>query len=334
MKDMNKKIGKKIENISRYGVGYQLERVLLKLGLKKELSVRSLQKIQEFYEKLDEKEYPRYLKQWYFEHSGRELDLDHPRRLTEKIQWLKLYDSTAAKTRLADKYLVRDWVAEKIGEEYLIPLYGAWDSVDEINFDSLPDSFVLKCNHGCAMNAIIKDKKAVDIGTLKKKVDRWMKTDFAFTAESFELHYHDIPRKIIAEKYMKDENTEDLQDYKFFCFHGKPVFCQVIGNRSTQETIDFFDMEWNHMPFVGLNPLGVNSKETIPMPVNFDLFKKSAEILSEDFTFVRVDFYEINGKMYFGEMTFTPGSGSGGFRPDQVDFELGELLNLGIGEHA
>lgn len=336
MKKMKTTIQKKIENITRYGIGYQLERVLLRFGLKKDISVRSLQKIQGFYEKLDKKDYPKYLKKWYLEQSGRELDLKHPKRLTEKIQWLKLYDSTEVKTRLADKLLVRDWVAEKIGEEYLIPLYGAWDSFDEIDFERLPDSFVLKCNHGCAMNEIVKDKNTIDKKLLKKKVDRWMKTDFAFTAGSFELHYHDIPRKIIAEKYMKDERTEDLQDYKFFCFHGKPMYCQVIGSRTTNETIDFFDMDWNHMPFIGLVKNGsteTNSTEVIPKPQSFELMKKSAEILSEEFSFVRVDFYEINGEMYFGEMTFTPGSGSGSFRPDQVDFELGELLNLRIGEN-
>lgn len=136
------------------------------------------------------------------------------------------------------------------------------------------------------------------------------------------------PRKIIAEKYMKDGNSTDLQDYKFYCFHGKPVYCQVIGSRSTNETIDFFDMDWQHMPFVGLNPLGVNSKENISRPKTFDQMVKSSETMSEGFSFVRVDFYEIDGEMYFGEMTFTPGSGSGGFRPDDVDFELGKMIDL------
>lgn len=331
MKNILKKIQRKTENIKRFGIIYEWDNLLLKFGFIKNRSLKSIQEIENFFRALKKEQYPEYLKEWYQKESGRELNLDNPTRFTEKIQWLKLYDSTSIKTKLADKYLVRDWVAEKIGEDHLIPLLGVWDSFDEIKFDKLPDSFVLKCNHGASMNIIVKDKKTADWKTIRERLERWMKTDFGFAMESFELHYRDIPRKIIAEQYMKDGELEDLQDYKFFCFHGKPVYCQVIGSRSTDETIDFFDMEWNHMPFIGL--ITKNSHETfsntqIPRPKTLDQMIEAAKIMSGEFSFVRVDLYEINGRMYFGEMTFTPGSGSGSFKPDSADFELGAMLKI------
>ena len=325
------KLGRKAQNIKKFGFIYEWDNLLLRFGIIKSRSMKSVQKIEKFYRTLDVKEYPEYLKEWYLKENGRELNLENPTRFTEKIQWLKLYDSTKIKTELADKFLAREWAAKMIGEEHLIPLLGAWDSVGEIDFDKLPDSFVLKCNHGASMNIIVKDKNTMDLQAAREKLERWMKTDFGFTMESFELHYRDIPRKIIAEKYMKDGDLEDLQDYKFYCFHGKPVYCQVIGSRTTNETIDFFDMDWNHMPFTGL--ITRNSNETfstkeIPRPKTLDKMVRAAEIMSKDFMFVRVDLYEINGKMYFGEMTFTPGSGSGSFKPDSADFELGRMLEI------
>lgn len=321
-------VKRKLETIRCFGLLYVMENVLLRIGLKQKRSFRSVMRMQRFYEALDEKEYPKYLEKWYTDATGHPLDLQAPKRFTEKIQWLKLYDSTPLKTRLADKYLVRSWVAEKIGEEHLIPLYGAWDRFEEIAFEKLPESFVLKCNHGSGMDVKVDHKNALDKKEVKKKFDQWMNIDFAFLMQSFELHYRNIPRKIIAEKYMKNGSSVDLQDYKFYCFHGKPVYCQVICDRSTGETIDFFDMEWNHMPFVGLNPDVCNSQEAIPKPKTFDLMKNAAEVLSREFSFVRVDLYEIEEAMYFGEMTFTPASGSGGFRPDAMDFELGSMLEL------
>lgn len=321
-------VKRKLEAIQCFGISCEMEKVLLRIGIKKNRSFRNIMRMQRFYEELDEIEYPKYLKKWYYDATGNQLDLQEPQRFTEKIQWLKLYDSTPVKTLLADKYLVRSWVAEKIGEEHLIPLYGVWDCFENIDFGKLPDSFVLKCNHGSGMDIKVENKNVLNKKGAKKKFDQWMKIDFAFMMQSFELHYQDIPRKIIAEKYMKNGSASDLQDYKFYCFHGKPVYCQVICDRSIGETIDFFDMEWNHMSFVGLNPEVSNSSEAICKPKTFDIMKNAAEILSKEFSFVRVDLYEIEDKMYFGEMTFTPGAGSGGFRPDKMDFELGSMINL------
>lgn len=332
MNSILEKIGRKTENIKKFGLIYEWDNLLLKFGIAKHRSLKSIKKIESYYRNLPVEEYPTLLKAWYFNQSGRKLNLENPTRFTEKIQWLKLNDSTKIKTVLADKYLAREWIAEKIGEEHLIPLLGAWDSFDEIDFDELPDSFVLKCNHGASMNIVVKDKRNADWIEIKEKLNRWMQTDFGFTMESFELHYRDIPRKIIAEQYMQDGDLLDLQDYKFFCFHGKPVYCQVIGSRSTNETIDFFDMDWNHMPFIGLLTKGSHetfSSTEIVRPKTLDQMIEAAKVMSKDFSFVRVDLYEINGKMYFGEMTFTPGSGSGSFEPDSVDFELGEMLKVG-----
>lgn len=327
MKKIFQKISKKVNNIRRFGLIYETENLLMRMGCIQHRSIKGISKIEAFYKKLQPEEYAKYLKEWYFNQSGRELNLESPARFTEKIQWLKLNDSTEIKTLLADKYLAREWVAQKIGEEHLIPLLGVWDSVDEIDFEQLPSAFVLKCNHGASMNIIVKNKKTMNQEEVRETLNRWMNTDFGFSMESFELHYRNIPRKILAEKYMKEEEHEDLQDYKFYCFHGKPTYCQVIGSRTSDETIDFFDMEWNHMPFVGLSNAGF-SKNEIPKPKTLEEMIKTAELLSKEFLYVRVDLYEINGKMYFGEMTFTPGSGSGSFRPDQADFELGNLLRL------
>ncbi len=283
----------------------------------------------EYVKKADESKYPEMLKAMYKLSMGETLNLDNPKSFSEKIQWLKLYDSTPLKTRLADKYLVRDWVAEKIGEEYLVPLLGVWDSFDEIGFDALPNQFVLKCNHGSGMNAIIKDKSTIDKAALKKQFDEWMETDFS--ALYFEMHYRSIPRKIIAEKYMEDKATSELRDYKFYCFNGNPKYCQVISDRGSDESIDFFDMQWTLQPFTGLGAPGhpfPHSRSTIPRPETIAEMIRAATLLSTGFPFVRVDFYEIQGRMYFGELTFTPAGGFGVFEPEEWNTILGSWLEL------
>ncbi len=174
-------------------------------------------------------EYPRLLKEWNKLHGRGNLDIDNPGSYNEKIQWIKLHDVTPLMTKLADKYLVREWVADKIGEQYLVPLLGVWDCFDDINFDELPDRFVLKCNHGSGMNLVVKDKKSFDWAEAKNKFDRWMAINFAFQ-NGFELQYKDIPRKIIAEEYI-EQMDEDLLDFKIHCFKGEPKIVQVIGSR-------------------------------------------------------------------------------------------------------
>ena len=169
---------------------------------------KNLRKDYDYYRSLDPSQYEEELKDWYKRRTKKELDLENPKTFNEKIQWLKLYDSTPIKTKLADKYLVREWVKEKIGEEYLVPLLGVWDKFDDIDFDKLPDKFVLKCNHGCGWNLIVTDKSKIDKVEAKKKFDKWMNTNFAF-CNGLELHYKNIQPKIIAEEYLEN-NGGDL----------------------------------------------------------------------------------------------------------------------------
>ena len=272
--------------------------------------------------------YPRKLKDFYFKMTGVVLNIENPKRFTEKIQWRKIYDNSFVYSILSDKYLVRKWIQYKIGDTYLIPLLGVWDNVEEIEFSSLPNSFVLKTNNGCATNIIVKDRQEFNQREAITNLKIWLKEPFWFNY-GFEMHYSRIVPKIISEKYMKPDNGKnDLSDYKFYCFKGVPKYCQIIQNRTQGETIDFFDMEWNLQEFVGMNPKGKNSDVFPTKPSNFDEMVNVASILACGFEFVRVDMYEINNKVYFGEMTFTPGSGIGKFNPEQWDKKLGDLWDI------
>lgn len=264
-----------------------------------------------------------YLKVWFFKKTGGFLDLDDPKTFNEKIQWLKIYDSTPIKTRLADKYLVREWIKEKIGEEYLIPLLGVWDKFDDIDFDKLPDRFVLKGNHGCAYNYIVKDKSKMDIEDARKKFNKWMKRNYAQNG-GLELHYKDIPPKIVAEAYIEDSNKE-LNDYKIMCFNGKPQYIWIDQGRFTNRTENIYNKKWELQPFLLSYP---NSKEQVPPPENLDKMFELAEILAKDFPLVRVDFYNVDGKIYFGEMTFTSCSGIDKFIPSSYNRVWGDMLEL------
>ena len=283
-----------------------------------------------YYKNLSPEKYPQELAKWYHSVTGKQLNLDDPRTFDEKIQWMKLYDSTPLKTQLADKYLVRDYIKEKIGEEYLIPLLGVWDSFDEIDFDTLPNQFVLKANHGSGWNIIVRDKSTFDKTDAKKKFDKWMKTNFAYKA-GLELHYKDIQPKIIAEEYIENDGG-NLYDYKVHCFGGKAVYIQYIGDRATHTTREgWFNKNWTIMSFTdGCYPK-YDSK--IPVPHNLLELLSLSELLASHFSYVRVDFYVLNDSSFkFGEMTFTPASGvhkwfsDGEMTPDEVDLMLGCLI--------
>lgn len=187
---------------------------------------------------------PQMLKDWYLERIGQKLNLDNPRTFNEKIQWLKLYDNDNIKTRLADKYAVRDWVKEKIGERYLIPLLGVYDAPEEIEWDSLPNEFVIKCNHGSGWNIIIKDKNKINESEVKSKLSRWINTTYGLNG--FELQYFNIPPKIIIEKKMENEGHDELFDYKFWCFNGSAKYVQFVHDRfhgGVKHIV--YDMNWN-----------------------------------------------------------------------------------------
>lgn len=275
-------------------------------------------------ESLPEEKYNDLIEKEYLKVFGNILDWNNLRTYTEKMQWEKIYDKNPIKTTLTDKYAVREWVEGKIGKDYLIPLVGVWDSFDNIDFDLLPKQFVLKTNHGTGTNLIVKDKYKINMRRAKRMFDDWMKTDYAFT-NSLQLHYRDIKRKIIAEKYL-ETNLGELQDYKFLCFDGKPCFCWVDLGRYSKHTRTVFDMNWKLQPWTQAS-YGIANYD-IPMPKNFDMMIDIANILSKGFSHVRVDLYNVDGKIYFGEMTFTNGSGLDPIIPKEYDKVLGDYWKL------
>ena len=276
--------------------------------------------------RLDEIEYSAYLERFYETKTKHHLNLDNPQRYTEKLQWRKIYDRHDIYSWLSDKYRVRKWVEEKIGSEYLVPLLDHWKQFDEIDFDKLPDQFVLKTNNGCHANIIVKNKQEFmrSKWSAKKLMQYWLKSNEYL--DGLELHYANITPEIIAEKYMEPGKGEDcLTDYKFHCFCGEPFVCEVIRGRTSQETIDIYDMEWKHLP-ISLPPYP-NTESNKECPPNYNLMIEIARKLSQGFQYVRVDLYNTD-KVYFGEMTFTPTNGVDIFVPDEWDYKLGKLWNI------
>lgn len=272
-----------------------------------------------------------YLKCAYKDALGKKLNLKNPQTFNEKLQWLKLYNRKPEYTIMVDKYLVREYIAKTIGEEYLIPLLGAWDSPEEIDFDALPDQFVLKCNHNSGLGmCICKDKSTLDIEKVKQELAKGLAENYYLSHR--EWPYKDVPRKIIAEKYMVDESGTELKDYKFFCFDGevKALFIAKDRMKAGEETkFDFFDENFNHLPFTNGHP---SSEPPYYKPENFEKMKELAGVLSKGIPQVRVDFYNINGKIYFGELTFSHWSGMVAFEPEEWDYKFGEWINLPVME--
>ena len=261
----------------------------------------------------------------------KKLHLDNPVTFTEKIQWLKLYNRKPLYTKMVDKYEVKEYVAQRIGEQYVIPTLGVWNKFDDIDFSQLPDQFVLKSTNGGGGTGVVicKDKSKLDKETAKQLLD----TSMNVSADMLqgEWVYKGIKPRIIAEKFMapvKNPAPADLPDYKFFCFNGEPKYCQVIRDRRSKETIDFYDMEWKHQEFVGLNPNISNGIAPVECPKHFDEMKDICRMLAENIPFVRVDLYVIDNKEYFGELTFYPNSGFGKFTPEEWNDKLGDLLTL------
>lgn len=255
---------------------------------------------------------------------GHTLDWSNLRRYTEKMQWKKIYAIGPLEKMASDKYAVRKWVEARVGSEYLIPSLGCWDKFEDIDFNSLPDRFVLKTTHGSASIVIVKHKNNFDKKYAQLLFKVWMSFDYAYA--SFEMNYKDIPRRIIAEKYMEDRSGE-LRDYKFMCFDGIPYCCWIDKGRFTNHTRDIYDMNWNLMPFTEHFP---NSGEDTPKPRNFDKMVEIASTLSKGFPHVRVDLYNIDGKIYFGELTFCESSGFCEITPEEYDFKMGDLWKLPI----
>lgn len=271
-----------------------------------------------------------YLQIMFRINTGKMLNLKHPVTFSEKLQWLKLYNRLPAYTCMVDKIATKTYVIEKLGEEYIIPTLGVWDDPDNIDFDALPDRFVLKCNHNSGLGmCICRNKSKLDFEKVRSELRRGLKQNYFLHGR--EWPYKDVPRRILAEKFMVDESGTELKDYKFFCFHGEPCLCQVVSDRWTDEKIDFYDMDWNRLiGLIGLSYDVTNSEMDIPCPYSFSNMKRMAKILAKDIPFSRIDFYEINQKPYLGEITFFPASGFGEFRPKEWNERLGKLIKLPI----
>ena len=270
-----------------------------------------------------------YLKIIYRLNMGHRLDLKHPRTFTEKIQWLKLYNRKPEYTTMVDKVAAKDYVAERLGKEYVIPMLGVWERPEYIDWDALPDKFVLKTNHSGGNTGVVicKDKSTFDREKAIQKLNRSLKADVYRNLR--EWPYKNVPRKVFAEQYIDPApNVKDLPDYKWFCFGGEPRFCQVIQDRNTVETIDFFDAEWNHQDFVGLNPAARPASVCPERPKDLETQVRIAREMSKNCPFSRIDLYSVSDATYFGEVTFYPASGFGKFKPTQYDEILGEMLRL------
>ncbi len=266
-----------------------------------------------------------FLKIIYRQLMGTELNLKHPRTFSEKLQWLKLYDRNPLYTQMVDKYEAKRYVANIIGDEYIIPTLAVYDSTKEIDIDALPDRFVLKCTHDSGSVAICKDKKTFKRDEAFAMLEKGLRKNFFW--ENREWPYKNVKPRIIAEAYLEDDATQELRDYKFFCFGGEVKYCQVISGRSTTMCIDFFDRDWNHQPFH--EPHNYPFAETeIEQPRQLEKMWSAATLLSKDKPFSRIDFYEVGDSVYFGEITFFPTSGFGGFAPEEWDLKFGQWLEL------
>jgi len=259
------------------------------------------------------------------------MDWKHPKTFCEKLQWLKVYDKHPEYTMMVDKMAVKDYVANIIGREYIIPTLAVFDSADDVDFDALPNQFVLKCTHDSGGLVVCKDNSKLDRKSARKKLCKGLKRTYII--QNREYPYKNVSRRIIAEQYLENSAspTSPLVDYKFFCFNGEPRYCQVIQDRDTKESIDFFDMDWNHQEFIGLIGLGpkpVHAVKCPQKPKSFETMKQIAKALSQGTLFSRIDLYDINGKPYFGEITFFPASGLGKFIPNKYDEILGAMIQL------
>ena len=265
-----------------------------------------------------------YLKLLYRRVFNKKLDLKDPRTFNEKLQWLKLYDRRPEYTTMVDKYAVKKYVADKIGQKYIIPTLGVWDRPEEIDWDSLPNQFVLKCTHDSGGLVICRNKTELDKEAAISKLKAGLKRDYYLAGR--EWPYKNVPRRIIAEKYMEDESVSDLPDIKFFCFDGT-VKALFIGTErgSGNVKFDYYDADFHHLDLVQEHPM---SGKDFPRPQHFDEMKELASKLSQGIPQVRVDFYNINGDIYFGEMTFFHHGGVVPFHPEDWDYIFGSWIQL------
>lgn len=270
----------------------------------------------------------KYLKYRYKIQMKKELNLDNPKTFNEKIQWLKLNDRNPKYTNMVDKYEVKEYISKTIGSKYIIPTIGIYENFNEIDFESLPNKFVMKCTHDSGSVCICKDKTKINIEEYRKKIESSLKINYYYPGR--EWPYKNVKPRIIIEKYLDDLTDKQINDYKFMCFGGKVECSFVCTERDDKDkglAVTFFDKNWNKLPFERHYR---SSEKNLKKPKNYDKMIDLAEKLSYNIPFVRVDFYEVNDKIYFGELTFYPGSGFEEFKPDEWDYKLGNLIDLNL----
>lgn len=266
-----------------------------------------------------------YLRVKYYLRMGKKLNLENPRTFNEKLQWLKLYGRRPIDTTLSDKYAVKEYIAKTVGAEYVIPLIGVWDKFDDIDFNHMPDKFVLKCTHDSGGIAICKDKRNFDVNAARRIFEHSLKTDYY--VYSREKAYRGIPRKIIAEEYKEDPETKELRDYKFFCFNGEVKFFKIDFGRFTEHHANYYSTDGELLNLVE-TPYPPNPQANVSLPCGLKKMVELANQLSEGIPFVRIDFYEVSKKIYFGEFTFSPAGGMTSYEPEEWDRIIGEWIVL------
>lgn len=267
-----------------------------------------------------------YISMEFLDRMGYRIDLKNPKTFNEKIQWLKLYDRNPMYSTMVDKYEAKKYVAERIGDEYIIPTYGIWDRFDEISFANLPKQYVLKCTHDSGGLAIVRNADNVNFQAVKKKINKSLRTNFYM--QNREWPYKNVTPRIIAEKYMENDDGQPLRDYKFYCFDGEPKFLYISEGMENHATakISFLSCDWK---FASYERSDYQSfKELPPKPTQFEKMKAIASKLSLGIPFLRVDLYEINGHIYFSELTFSPCGGFMPFKNAAHDYDIGSMLSL------
>ena len=260
---------------------------------------------------------------------GYRLNLKDPKTFNEKLQWLKLYANKPEYTNIVDKALAKDYVRPLIGDEFIVPTYGVWETPEDIDFESLPNQFVLKTTDGGGSMGVVicTDKSKMDKKEIIDKLHIALKQNIY--GQLREIPYKNIKKRILAEQYLSDEATSvkgDLNDYKFYCFNGEVTYCEVITGRHTKKQIDFFDLEWNHIDFTfdGYDYADIRPAK----PSCFSTLVEVASKLCKDKPYSRIDLYVVGDKVYFGEITFFPASGFRGFHPDEWNRKLGDMITL------
>lgn len=285
-----------------------------------------------------------FVRKLYSVKFGHAIDLACPKTFNEKLQWLKLHDRNPEYTRMVDKSEAKKWAAERIGNEYIIPTLGVYTDFDDIDFAKLPQQFVLKCTHDSGSTVVVRDKEALDRNKVKRKLKKSLRYNYYKIGR--EWPYKNVTPRIIAEAYLEEDNgynlflgggsgasthtnDKDIRDYKFLCFNGTVKCCFVCTGRHSKEGlhITFFDQNWNVMPFERHYP---SVKAGLPKPVLYDKMVELAQALSKGIPFVRVDLYAVGTKIYFGEMTFYPGSGLEEFTPEEWDRTLGDWIDISL----